>query len=217
MEKDRTNTMKVVINTNNNEPTTVFNWKNTIIIILIVLLIASTLGINLLVFINNGITMLGELFITIGHYITQFLNYLAVYFGYASGTVINTTADISTGLVKNVADVSTGVVKNAADISSGVLHSVGDTLLKVGQEQKAAAEPPTNLDSSINKSGSTGSPPIQPNPDTTASSIQNPIGSGKQKWCLAGEYEGKRGCVLVEDSHKCVSGQIFPTQQTCMK
>lgn len=203
MEKDRMNTMKVVINTNNSEPTTLFNWKNIIIIILLVLLTASTLGINLFVFINTGITMVGELFITIGHYITQILNYIAVYFGYASGTVINTTADLSTGVVKNVADVS-----------SGVLHSVGDTLLKIGQEQKDAAQPPSNLDTSINKSSS-GSQ--EPHPDTTASPIQNPIGSGKQNWCLAGEFEGKRGCILVENANKCVSGQIFPSQQLCMK
>lgn len=202
MEKEKTSAMKVIINTNNSEPTTVFNWKNVIIIILIVLLTASTLGINLLVLTNNGITMVGQLFITVGHYITQILNYFAVHFGYASGTVINTTADLSTG-----------VVKSAADVSSGVLHSVGDTLIKVGEEQrKDANEPPKNIDTSINKSGTV---PTQPHPDTTASPIQNSIGSGKQNWCLAGEFEGKRGCVLVENANKCVSGQIFPTKQLC--
>lgn len=209
MEKDRMNNMPAIINTNNNQPSTMFSWKNIIIIVLLVLLTASTLGINLLVLINNGITIMGGLFITIGHYITEFLNYFAVYFGYASGTVINTTADVSAGVVKNVADVS-----------SDVLHSVGDTLIKVGKEQEKAAEQnPQNLDISINKSGAAGpsrTTITQPTPDTTASPIQKPIGSGKQNWCLAGEFEGKRGCILVENVNKCVSGQIFPTQQSCL-
>ena len=50
----------------------------------------------------------------------------------------------------------------------------------------------------------------------SAAKIQNPISSNKISWCFAGEYQGKRGCVSVEDQSKCLSGQVFPTQQACL-
>jgi hypothetical protein len=55
-----------------------------------------------------------------------------------------------------------------------------------------------------------------PSTDTTISPIQNPISSSKNKWCLIGEFQGKTGCMDIQDSDKCMSGQIFPTQQLCM-
>jgi hypothetical protein len=55
-----------------------------------------------------------------------------------------------------------------------------------------------------------------PSADTHISPIQNPISSNKNKWCLIGEFQGKTGCVDIEDSNKCMSGQIFPSQQLCM-
>ena len=39
----------------------------------------------------------------------------------------------------------------------------------------------------------------------------------KTNWCLVGEYKDRRGCVEVEDSDRCISGQIFPSQQQCMQ
>jgi hypothetical protein len=51
--------------------------------------------------------------------------------------------------------------------------------------------------------------------DTTENPIQKPIGAGKAGWCLVGEFQGKRGCALVDDRDRCTSGQIFATQQLC--
>jgi hypothetical protein len=53
-------------------------------------------------------------------------------------------------------------------------------------------------------------------PTETSAKIQNPISSNKISWCFAGEYQGKRGCVEVEDQSKCLSGQVFPSQQSCL-
>ena len=56
----------------------------------------------------------------------------------------------------------------------------------------------------------------QPEPDTSVDPIQKPITSNKINWCLVGEYQGKRGCIEVDDTSKCMSGQVFPTQATCL-
>ena len=56
----------------------------------------------------------------------------------------------------------------------------------------------------------------EPSPDTSENNIQKPITSDKNVWCLVGEYEGKRGCVEVNDASKCLSGQVFPNEQMCL-
>jgi hypothetical protein len=53
-------------------------------------------------------------------------------------------------------------------------------------------------------------------PTESVSKIQNPISSSKISWCFTGEYQGKRGCVDVSDQSKCLSGQVFPSQQACL-
>jgi hypothetical protein len=58
--------------------------------------------------------------------------------------------------------------------------------------------------------------PVSVSPTESVSKIQNPISSNKISWCFTGEYQGKRGCVDVEDQSKCLSGQVFPSQQACL-
>ncbi len=41
-------------------------------------------------------------------------------------------------------------------------------------------------------------------------------GSSKGGWCYVGSYEGIRSCSRVGDSSKCMSGDIFPTQDVCV-
>jgi hypothetical protein len=56
----------------------------------------------------------------------------------------------------------------------------------------------------------------EPEPDTTTNPIQKPITSSKSNWCLVGEYQGRRGCIEIGENDKCMSGQIFPSQYTCL-
>lgn len=41
-------------------------------------------------------------------------------------------------------------------------------------------------------------------------------GSSKGGWCYIGSYEGIRSCSRVGDSSKCMSGDIFPSQDVCV-
>jgi hypothetical protein len=59
-------------------------------------------------------------------------------------------------------------------------------------------------------------PPPEPVPSPAENPVQKPITAGKIQWCLVGEYKEKRGCVAFTDSDKCLSGQIFPSQQMCL-
>ena len=51
-----------------------------------------------------------------------------------------------------------------------------------------------------------------PEPDETTSNVQ---GGSQSGFCLAGEWKGVRSCVKLRPGQGCVSGQLFPTQETC--
>ena len=173
---------------------TLFSGSNLIIILLIALLIFSSLGINIFIVFGNFLQTIVNLF---GPLISQILSI----FGYTAGTIIGKSADIITDTTK------VGV-----EIAGGAVHSVGD-LLKDASRPNIDNNSRNQLDKTINLSGIKNH---EPKPDSTVNPIQNPITSGKQNWCLVGEYQGKRGCIAVSESDKCLSGQIFPTQQMCL-
>lgn len=171
-----------------------FSNKNYIIISLLILLILSFLGINMLTIFGNLIQTLVNIF---GPLVTQVLSV----FGYTAGTLIDKSADIVTDTAK------TGI-----DIAGGTVSSIGD-LLKDASRPNVDERAKQQLDQSINLSGQ---PPEQPAPDTASNPIQKPISSGKTGWCLVGEYEGRRGCIEVGEADKCLSGQVFPNQKMCL-
>ena len=175
--------------------------KNFLIALLVFLLIFSLLGINVLHIFGNLFQIIGNLFQSIVNIFKPIIIQILSLFGYTAGAVINTTADV----------VST-TAKTGIDIASGTVHSVGNILK---DSSKGALDPSskihfdTVLNSSDMKSG-------LPNEDSSNSNIQSPSVVGKSQWCLAGEYNGRRGCVEIGQDTKCMSGQIFPSQHQCL-
>jgi hypothetical protein len=186
---------KPISNSSNNND--MFSNKNTIIMLLIFLLVLSFLGINLLNVSGDIMQRISNIF---GPVVINFLSL----FGYTTGTVINKTADI-------VGDAS----KTGIDIAEGTAQSVGGLFLKASQnlsnKQEQQPQPQPEF-----KKPEQPEPKPEPKPDTTKNPIQKPISSIKARWCLVGEYEGRRGCIAINDHDKCLSGQVFPTQQMCL-
>ena len=175
-----------------NNGTSLFSNKNFLIIMLVILLVLSFLGINLIVVGGNVF----EYIVTI---LKPLVTQLFSLFAQTTGTAINITTDV----VKDTA-------KTGIDIAGGTFHSVGNLLKNSSQPVSIGA---IKLDNSINNS------PVkshEPTPDTTANPIQNPIASGKTQWCLVGEYQGRRGCIEISEHDKCLSGQVFPGQKACL-
>ena len=170
--------------------------KNLLIIVLVLLLIFSFLGINILNILGNLIQTIIGIF---GPLVSQILSV----FGYTTGVVIDKSADIATSATK------TGI-----DIAGGTLHSLGDLLINASQGN-INQDAKLKLDNTLVR-GNLSQTPGLVQPDTTTNPIQKPISSGKTNWCLVGEYQGRRGCIEVTDQNKCLSGQIFPSQQTCV-
>ena len=172
--------------------------KNLFIIILIGLLLLSILGINILAVSGNILQTITNIF---GPMISQILSI----FGYTTGTILNKSADI-------VSDTA----KTGIDIADGTVHSIGD-LLKNASNTNVNEEAKRGLDNAINQSKRENERHEEPpQPDHSDNPIQNPISSSKSQWCLVGEYQSKRGCVEIGESDKCISGQLYPSQQMCL-
>jgi hypothetical protein len=171
-----------------------FSNKNFIIILLIILLVFSFLGINILTISGNIMQTFIQIF---GPLVSQILSI----FGYTTGTVINKTADV-------VADTA----KVGIDIAEGSIQSVGN-ILRDASQSNVNVKSKQSLDTALNQGILKGN---DPRADSTENPIQKPISSGKQNWCLVGEYQGKRGCIEVGEHDKCLSGQVFPNQKMCL-
>lgn len=168
-----------------------FEIKNILIGILVILLSLSFLGINLLDTISEIIKYISGLF---GPLIVRILSA----FSYATGNILNAGADI-------VADTS----KAGIDIAEGTVQSIGDILIDAGKDGDIEREVSNEIDRSRDV-------PTDPDPDSSEAPIQNSVSKGKAGWCLVGEYKSKRGCISVDDSEKCMSGDIFPSREMCL-
>lgn len=184
-----------------------FSGKNLLIVILTVLLIFSFLGINLLVNLGN---FLQSIVVILTPLITQILSV----FGYTAGTILDKTEDVATSVAKTGIDIAGGTVQSVADLlKKGSINNVNNSAV---QELDKSLN--TGFDRSLNENKAK-QPEFkynEPKPDSSSQPIQKPITSDKSVWCLVGEYQGKRGCVEVDDANKCLSGQVFPNKQMCL-
>jgi hypothetical protein len=133
------------------------------------------------------------LFTSLGVLFYDFINDFLSNFLYSSGWFIGKTSD-----------VITDAGRNNLDIVNGAVHNGSNLMIKASKKN--------HLEDKL----SHGDRHHEPTPDNSTSPLQKPIVSGKSNWCLVGEYQGRRGCIEIGDSDKCMSGQVFPSQYTCL-
>lgn len=189
------NTLKRTPTVVANESESIFSGKNGIITFLVLLVILSFLGINLLVVSGNIFDQLKDTFL-------PWVEKLFAMFGYSGAILLDKTAD-----------ASTDAIKFSADIANGAVGSLSDLMIKASK-QKLDGDEQLSLDKTL-----TFNKPLcssSPQPDSAVSNTQTPISSGKQQWCLVEENGAQRQCLAIDQMDKCMSGQVFPTQRMCL-
>jgi len=190
---DNSNTTTEINNTN------IFsNTKNNIIGLLCVLLIISVLGSNYIInLFNDLINSIFQLF---------------SFFGYTTGTLINSSAEIVGTTAKTGIDIAEGTAQNIGNILKNETSYISDEKKldnAINLKQTPTPPPPTPPVPPVHKG--------EPVPDNTENPIQKPITANKNNWCLIGEYQQKRGCIEIKDTDKCLSGQLFSSLPLCMQ
>src|SRR6056300_441700 len=140
------------------------NNKNYMIIILSILLILSLLGINIFIILGNTVQVVINIF-------KPLIFQILAFFGYTAGTLINTTADITSDIARAGVDIAEGTVQSVGNLLKDT--SKGSVNLKQKNNDMVISEPEY---------------------DKAESTIQTNGASLKSSWCLIGEHNGKRGC-----------------------
>ena len=199
---------------------------------LIIILILAFLGINVFSYLGKGTDELTKIFAPI----------LKI-FGYETLETTKQTVDVSaTGTkagVDIVADTTTGAINTiegskgtgtktetgsgtktntvvgqqaASSLSINNAHTVQNQMKLEKQMNELEDMQQDNLHKALDDA-SKGDGSVKP--DDSLSRIQS-SNSGKAGWCFIGEDRGFRTCSEIGQNDKCMSGDIFPSNEICM-
>ena len=184
--------------------------KNYLIIFLLLLTFFSLLGINLLYEAGDGFQ-----WATSG--IIPYIKKLLGIIGWSAGSMINVSTDIVSDTARAGIDVAEGSIQSVGNLLQS--SSKGGMSIDLSKNQKLLN------DGVRGSSQNSQQQPAQQQPrqseikkDQSSNSIQNPISNKKSssKWCLVGEYQGKRGCIEVNDDDICISEKIYNNLGECI-
>jgi len=124
--------------------------------------------------------------------------------GTAKGSTTTTTSGSNQNTVTGQQSSQDPSVKNAQQIRDQLKMEKQINELEDWQQQ--------NLQKALDDSKNVNS---EVKPDDALSRIQSG-GSGKSGWCFIGEDRGFRTCSEIGENDRCMSGDIFPSQEICM-
>jgi len=168
---------------------------------LIIILILAFLGFNIFVYLAKG---------------TQDI---ASFFGPLTQKLFGTTASIAGQTVDVAAEGAKAVVGGTAGAVNTGLSAVQDITPNNAtssiKSQPVQGQPTSKpSDSGLNKALNSSQ---EQNMDYQALEASSSVHSaGKSGWCFVGEDRGFRSCALVNEDDKCMSGDIFPSQELCI-
>ena len=168
---------------------------------LIIILILAFLGFNIFVYLAKG---------------TQDI---ASFFGPITQKLFGTTVAVTGQTVDVAAEGTKAVVSGTAATVNAGLSAVQDITPNTAptsiKSQPVQGQPTTRpSDSGLNKALNSSQ---EQNMDYQAHEASSSVHSaGKSGWCFVGEDRGFRSCALVNEDDKCMSGDIFPSQELCI-
>jgi hypothetical protein len=169
---------------------------------LILILIFAFLGFNIFVYLAKGTQSIANFFAPLTEKIfgTTVL---------VTGQTVDVTAEGAKAVVGGVANTVNSGLSTIQDITP---NSASTTITSQPVETQKDTSSNTTLNKALNSSQ-------EQNQDYQAheasSSVHGGI-SGKSGWCFIGQDRGYRSCALVNEDDKCMSGDIFPSQELCI-
>jgi hypothetical protein len=133
------------------------------------------------------------------------LGYILSYFGYATAEVTKKTVNISAKGSKGIIDVAANTINSGVNIlEKGLKENKNprnniDNRRIMNCEEKEVFELLQNAKNHIK-----------------APNEYEPHEASGMGFCYVGEDKGFRSCIKVGKTDKCMSGDIFPTQDICI-
>ena len=169
---------------------------------LIIILILAFLGFNIFVYLAKGTQGISDFLAPI----TEKL------FG-ATASVAGQTVDVAAEGAKAVVSGTATTVNTGLTAVQDITPNNATSSI---QSQPVQGQPTTRpSDSGLNKALNNSQEQNMDYQALEASSSVHSAG-GKSGWCFVGEDRGFRSCALVNEDDKCMSGDIFPSQELCI-
>jgi len=177
--------------------TTVASWNwVTVVKILLIVIIISALGFNILAYLARGTDYLSAIVEKVASFLPG---------------GIGRTLQLSARGTALGGEVAAGTIEDVEKIVTGAAPTQDSTPLKHKEVWEKRDE---TLSDAIDKRHIPDiSTSPQHEPDQSDSPIQNQSGG---KWCYVGTDRGYRSCVEMKDSQSCISGKIFPSKMKCV-
>lgn len=174
---------------------------------LLIVLILAFLGFNIFVYLAKGTQDITNFF---GPLIKMIVGLTAV----ITGDVVDVTAEGT----KTVVDATASTIDKGLTAVQNITPNTPNSNFKAPPSQPQQQQPDLMANNTLNKAINTAQSK-QPSStdyqaDESTSNIQG--GATKSGWCYIGEDRGFRSCAQVGDNDKCMSGDIFPTQEVCV-
>lgn len=172
---------------------------------LLIILIFTFLGFNIFVYLAKGTEELNNIFGPI-------VNFISSFFGKVTGQVIDVSAEGG----KAVVNTSAGAIDTGLTAIQSITPNKANS--SVSSVPVTQNQPDVMSNNTLNKALNTSQNKQQPNNDYQADEASSSIQSGPPKsgWCYIGEDRGFRTCAQVGVNDKCMSGDIFPSQEICV-
>ena len=169
---------------------------------LLIILILAFLGFNIFVYLAKGTQDIANFFAPL----TEKLFGATVS---ATGQTVDVAAEGAKAVVSGTATtVNTGL----SAVQNVTPNSAGSSIQSQPVQGQSTSRPSdTGLNKALNNSQ-------EQNQDYQAHEASSSVhsGGGQSGWCFVGEDRGFRSCALVNEDDKCMSGDIFPSQELCI-
>jgi hypothetical protein len=178
---------------------------------LLIILILTFLGFNIFVYLAKGTEQLNNIFGPI-------VNFISSFFGKVTGQIIDVSAEGGKAVVNTGAGaIDTGLtaIQNVTPNNNITPNKANTSVPSVPVTQN---QPDVMSNNTLNKALNTSQNKQPSNTDYQADEASSSIQSGPPKsgWCYIGEDRGFRTCAEVGVNDKCMSGDIFPSQEICV-
>ena len=192
-----------------------------------IIIILAFLGFNVFVVLAKGTENITTIFQPVLDLFAKLTGQVVSVSAQGAKGVVNTGAGVvNTGLtgVQNVAQGQSPLNNQQVVIqgpNQAPSPSTASTSTSSVPVQSTIQQPESSQNYGINKILNAAAPQSQGTngqtyeADTASSSIQSG-GSGKAGWCYIGDDDGYRTCAQVGVNDKCMSGDIFPSQEICI-
>ena len=172
---------------------------------ILIIFILAFLGFNIFVYLAKGTDQINTIF-------SPIINMFSGIFGDTVGEVVDVSAEGAKTVVNTTAGVADAGLSGVQQITpNNASSSVSSVPVTKNQPDVMSNN---SLNKALNTSQSSQSPSNDYQADEASSSIQS--GPPKSGWCYIGEDRGFRTCAEVGPNDKCMSGDIFPSQDLCV-